>query len=123
MKSKKIGNELSKEEKLQMKKDQAEREKLQKNPKKHGEVYYHVSNSGVTFGVVDKGFGPTIIIDALCFGHKFGQIQLHVMKKDLKHLAKLFANACKQEYSKDYCCAAEVIDNTTLKTEEASDEG
>lgn len=84
---------------------------LEENPKQIGSVYFHISNSGVTFQVVDEGWGPTIIVSGSSFGNMNSQLKLHVDNKGLAQLSKLFAKAAEVDYSKDYVCKA----NGTLK--------
>lgn len=82
---------------------EAEHEKLQKDPKTIGSVYFHISNSGITFRVIDEGWGPTVVVGGSAFGNMQSEIKLHIDNRGLIALSKLFAHAAKQEYTDEYC--------------------
>lgn len=82
---------------------EAEHERLQKDPKPIGSVYFHISNSGITFRVIDEGWGPTVVVSGSAFGNMRSEIKLHIDNRGLIALSKLFAHAAKQEYTDEYC--------------------
>lgn len=73
-----------------------------------GEVYFHINNGGLTFQVIDEGFGATIQIEMSHMGHTTNKIKLHTNKDGIKALAKLLKKAKNVEYSKDYSSVATV---------------
>ena len=73
-----------------------------------GEVYFHISNGGVTFQIIDEGFGATIQIDIAHMGHTTNKIKLHTNQDGIKKLAELLRKAKKIKYSKDYSNVATI---------------
>jgi len=67
-----------------------------------GSVYLHISNSGVTFKIVDKGFGPTIVVYSSSFCNAINELQVITHKEALAALGELFTECSKEEYSKEY---------------------
>lgn len=76
-----------------------------------GERYFHISNSGVNFSIVDQGYGPTIRISSSAFGNLVHVLEVNVSQECLTELAIMFAEASKKEYSSEYCNKAEYLDN------------
>jgi len=65
------------------------------------ETYIHINNGGVTLGVEDSEFGPTLTMKATHFGHTTNGLNVHVTHAVLSELAKMFAlAAAKQNYQK-----------------------
>jgi hypothetical protein len=81
-------------------------EDRRRNPVGVGDVYLHVSNSGISFGIVDEGFGPTIKIHTSAFGNISQFISVHVDREALQKLSELFAKAANEDYTDEYCHAA-----------------
>jgi hypothetical protein len=75
-----------------------------------GEVYLHISNSGVNFKVLDDRYGPHIQIKWSAFGNIDSSLQIATTKSGLVELARLFAIAAEREYGKPYCCEARPSD-------------
>lgn len=69
-------------------------------------VYLHIGNSGVTIGVIDEGWGPTIEISSSSFGNNNTNQKVHVHPEDLKVLSRMFEIASEKKYSQSYCHAA-----------------
>jgi hypothetical protein len=70
-------------------------------------LYCHVSNSGVTFKVLDQGFGPTLVVKQSAFGNLESDQSFHLTKATLKRLAKELTAAAKFDFTEDYDCAAD----------------
>jgi hypothetical protein len=84
-------------------------------------AYLHIGNSGVTFSVIDEGFGPCILIKSSTFGNNVIEQRVQVTTNELKVLAKLFDYASNKEgYSEPYCHAARVVPSMTC---DAKDDG
>lgn len=76
-------------------------------PKSVGEVYLHVSNSGVTFEVLDDPkHGPVVKVTTSTFGNLPTVTQVFTTEAGLAGLARLFEIATKRSYSKPYCFPA-----------------
>lgn len=93
-------------------------------PMNVGDVYCHIANSGVTVGVVDKGFGPTLVINMGAFGNMSQNIAVHVDRAALKKLAELFTKAAEyDDYTEEYDHAARLsrwnFGNGTQKNDKA----
>lgn len=71
--------------------------------KKHGRLYLHVGNSGVTFEIVDEGHGPTVLIHWGSFGNLVSELKVMTDKDALTKLGNLFLDAALKEYSPVYC--------------------
>lgn len=81
-----------------------ERELKKTNPDQIGKVYFHISNSGVTFKVIDEGWGPTIEVTGSSFGNMQSSLKLHTDAESLKVLGKMFIDASEhQNFSEEYC--------------------
>lgn len=79
----------------------------QSNPDQIGKVYFHICNSGVSFQVVDEGFGPTIIVSGHSFGNMDSSLKLHTDMDSLKILGEMFLAASKHKgFSEEYCHSA-----------------
>lgn len=70
-------------------------------------VYFHINNGGVTFKVLDEGWGPTIEVSSSHFGNNVSSQKVHITKQGLHALARLFEHAADKSYSEPYCCAAD----------------
>ena len=69
-----------------------------------GGQYWHLGNGGVTFKVVDKGYGPCLQIQLDSFGGMKQNIELLTDKKSLEKLSVLLLTASRvTNYTKDYC--------------------
>lgn len=77
-------------------------------------AYFHIGNSGVTFSVVDEGFGPCIRISSSAFGNNQIKQDVLVTKNELLALAEMFAYACTKNYSEEYCHPARVSSTKPL---------
>lgn len=74
-------------------------------------AYLHIGNSGVTFSVIDEGFGPCIVIKSSSFGTNVIEQKIHVSKHELAVLSSLFDFASNKDYSEVYCNAARVTES------------
>ena len=72
-------------------------------PKEIGRVYFHINNGGISFSVIDRGYGPTIKVECGHFGHQTNHIEFHTTEKGLECLSRLFEHACSKDYSQLYC--------------------
>jgi hypothetical protein len=71
--------------------------------------YLHVSNSGVTFSVVDNGYGPCLEIRASAFGNLQTTLTVITRKQELKALGEMLIRASEfKGYSEEYCNAAKI---------------
>ena len=80
--------------------------------KKVGEVYLHVSNSGVTFQVLDTVDGPVVEVTTSSFGNLSHTFRVQTTTNGIKALAKLFDVASKRDFSQvpRYCHSANIHD-------------
>lgn len=76
---------------------------MDKEKKVLGSVYCHISNSGVTFSVVDEGFGPQIEIHSSAFGNINNVMKIMTDKYSLADIGKLFTDCSREKFSQDYC--------------------
>ncbi len=88
-----------------------------------GEVHLHVNNGGISFGVVDEGFGPTILVNQNHFGAIDTEQRVHTTKDMLRQVGEMFIKASKEEYSENYCFPAEVYSAKKGKTSNGSPGG
>jgi len=84
---------------------------LQANPIVHGQCYFHVSNSGVTFKLIDEGRGPTLIISSQAFGNLVNEAKFYLAPDGLEFLAKFFRQMSTKDYTKPYGEAGETPDH------------
>jgi hypothetical protein len=82
------------------------RKVLKDEPVPHGLVYLHISNSGVTFRVVDHGSGPQVEVHFGSFGAATMDFIAKVSPESLGNLGSLFTKASKGKFSPTYCYAA-----------------
>lgn len=75
-----------------------------------GGIYLHVSNGGITFSVIDEGFGPTIYIDQNQFGSIWTEQRVHTTTDALRSIGEMFIEASKEDFSEVYCEAAQEWD-------------
>lgn len=73
-----------------------------------GETYLHISDSGVTFRVIDVGYGPTVRVTSSSFGNMASTLDIHTDKESLAALGKMFTDAATGVYSKPYVYKASV---------------
>jgi len=73
-----------------------------------GSVYWHVGNSGVTFKVIDEGYGPTLEIESSAFGNLVQKSKFYTDIKSLDALIRLLEQAKTKTYSEPYCCPASI---------------
>lgn len=66
-----------------------------------GKVYLHISNSGVTFQVIDVGYGPTVRVTSSAFSNMTSTLDIHTDRESLAALGRLFTDAAQEEYSSD----------------------
>lgn len=72
-----------------------------------GEVYLHISNSGVKFRVLDVGHGPTVRVTSSAFGNMLSTLDIHTDPESLAVLGKMFTDAANATYSSSpYVCKA-----------------
>jgi hypothetical protein len=71
-------------------------------------VYLHIGNGGVTFSVVDEGYGPVVKIRSISLGTNVISQEIHVSNDELAALSKMFDYASKKYYSEYYCNHAQV---------------
>lgn len=70
------------------------------------EVYLHIDNGGITFGVVDTKFGPAVQVSASHYGHLTNDMLIYIRPKDLKRLGALFEGASEYPFQPEYFCHA-----------------
>ena len=74
------------------------------------EVYAHIGNGGICFGVTNAEYGPKIEVIADLFGNKTNHIDIYVTKPVLEALANMFRIAAeKVEEGKEYVHAADLL--------------
>ena len=96
--------------------DKSVRDVKKINPDQVGSVYFHISNSGVTFRVVDEGLGPTIVVSGSSFGNMESSLKLHTDTDSLKKLGEMFLAAAKYDnFSDQYVCSAYATEGKTYK--------
>ena len=96
------------------------REDKKDNPDKLGHVYLHVSNGGISFSVVDEGYGPTVKIDSHTFGNIDQTIRVHANVESLQVLGEMFTAAAQyKDYNKNYCHNAYVSSAEIYQEEES----
>lgn len=72
-----------------------------------GEVYLHISNSGVRFQVIDVGHGPTVRVTSSSFGNMVSTLDIHTDRESLAELGRMFTEAANATYSSGtYVCKA-----------------
>lgn len=69
-------------------------------------LYFHVGNGGISFHVIDNGFGPQLKINTSFLGNMDNTLLAHLEPGCLMQLSNFFAEAAKKTYSKTYCNAA-----------------
>jgi hypothetical protein len=95
------------------------REAKKVNPDKLGYVYLHVGNSGISFSVVDEGFGPTIKIHSSTFGNVDQTIRVHANVESLQVLGEMFTAAAQyKNFNENYCNNAYVSSAEIYQEEE-----
>jgi hypothetical protein len=79
-------------------------------PHEIGKTYWHVGNSGVTFKVIDEGFGPTFVIESGAFGNLDNTQKYFTDKPSLVALRDVLNEAIAyDDYSKEYVEPASVL--------------
>lgn len=68
-----------------------------------GDIHLHVNNGGITFGVIDEGFGPTIFIHQSHMGAIHTEQRVHTTKDMLRSVGEMFLAASNEDFSEDYC--------------------
>lgn len=68
-------------------------------------VNFHINNGGVSFSVIDEGYGPTIKIEQSHFGAATSTITLKTDPESLKTLGEMLIGASTENFSETYCCA------------------
>lgn len=71
--------------------------------------YLHIGNSGVTFSVLDLGYGPTLRMSSSAGGNMQNEFTLFVRRSNLRALGDMLLAAAELDYSPDYC-------NVTMET-------
>lgn len=71
--------------------------------RKHGSVYWHVGNSGVTFEVVDQGQGATFVAKSGSFGNLLTTFEAHTDEYSLRMLGLMLLHAAEGRFSETYC--------------------
>ncbi len=89
--------------------------KHKKETRVKGSVYLHVNNGGITFSVIDEGFGPTIYIDQNQFGAITTEQKVHTTTDALRSIGELFIEASKGDFSDLYCEAAKLYSSRKRK--------
>lgn len=101
---------------LKQKAKKAVREAKKANPDQVGSVYFHISNSGITFQVIDEGWGPTIVVSGGSFGNMQSSLKLHTDTDSLKRLGEMFLAAARYDgFSEEYACKAQATQGTTYE--------
>jgi hypothetical protein len=78
-------------------------------------VHLNIGDGGVTFKIVDEGYGPTVEICSSHFGNNSTVQQIRVTHQDLNVLARLFKFAFeKTRYSEEYCYSAKTYSVSPL---------
>lgn len=77
------------------------------NPITLFEHYFHIGNSGVTFRLVDNGYGPKLQIESGAFGNIHVKQDILLAKDALHALADSMSDAVHFKFTEDYCHAAE----------------
>lgn len=77
-------------------------------------TYLHLSNSGITFSVCDRGHGPQIEISQSTFGNLQCNLATLTNTDSLKKLGEMFIEASQQNYSKEYIHLAREISDERL---------
>ena len=81
----------------------------QASPQEIGSVYLHLSNSGISFSVVDEGWGPTIKVSQSTFGNLSSEMAVHTDTESLRQIGEMFLAAAQYpEYTEEYCNSAVV---------------
>jgi hypothetical protein len=73
------------------------------------EIYFHISNGGVTFGVDNTEHGPFVRVASQHFGHPILAMGVYVTPDGLRDLAAFFAEQAERTFREPYSCAAEVF--------------
>ena len=79
----------------------------EKEVKEIDSMYFHVSNSGVTFTVQDSGYGPELQISSSAFGNLKLKYQVRLSPKGLKALGEMLVKSSEEDFSETYCHAGE----------------
>lgn len=77
--------------------------------------YFHLSNSGVTIEVSDRGYGPMVTVSSRTFGNLQQDFSFYCDTECLAELGKMFTEAAQQKFSKEYVCAVKYEDNKDYK--------
>lgn len=99
------------------------REVLQNDPREIGKVYLHIDNGGVSFQVVNEGWGPTVKVKGSSFGHLTNSIRLHTDRKSLRALGQMFLDASNHsDYTEEYCNKATILGNSQYSVDGSREE-
>lgn len=74
----------------------------------------YLSNSGITFSVCDRGYGPQIEISQSTFGNLQCNLATLTNTDSLRKLGEMFIEASQQNYSKEYIHLAREISDERL---------
>lgn len=72
-------------------------------------IYFHISNGGVTFSVEDEGMGPKITMSSSHFGHETGKTSVMITEVGLTELAEFFTRQATRTFTDPYCCVARTL--------------
>jgi hypothetical protein len=78
-------------------------------------LYLHISNSGVTFKIQDRGYGPVIAILSSAFGNIVNEFHVTTDKEALKALGEMFTKAADLDYSEESCVKASIPEKSDGK--------
>jgi hypothetical protein len=75
-----------------------------------GEQYWHISNSGITFQVLNHPSGsPALRIYTSSFGNLENTLLIFTDKKSLRELGKMLTKCSTKCSDKNYCCKARLL--------------
>ena len=78
-------------------------------PVTKGKIYLHVNNGGISLGVIDEGWGPTIFIQQDHFGAVSTDQRVRTTKDALRQVGEMFIKASQENFSKPYCETANPV--------------
>lgn len=85
--------------------------KHEEDIKEIASTYWHIGNSGVSFGIIDNGNGPCFTVQSSSFGNMQTIQKFYTDKKSLEALRDIIDIALKHEgFSEEYVEKAEVQD-------------
>lgn len=83
-------------------------------PMEHGSVDLSGGNYGVSFSVVDAGYGPTVRVGSSAFGNAVLEFSTHTTPSNLEKIGQMFLKAAKGQYTPAYVYAATVYESDNV---------